>query len=121
MSTQLDRWCAAAEVDLYEGLRDLMILEQFRNSMPEHIATYISERKVKTATEAAALADDYVLTHGGDNWHSSVQGGSGHRENPSAAGTWSGRPARHGGMGQRHECGACESDKICNYCHKRGH
>lgn len=80
MSTQLDRWCAAAEVDLYEGLRDLMILEKFRNSMPEHIATYISERKVKTAAEAAALADDYVLTHGGDNWHSSAQGGSGHRE-----------------------------------------
>ncbi|KAI9513765.1 hypothetical protein NQZ68_039699, partial [Dissostichus eleginoides] len=30
-----------------------------------HIAVYISERKVKTAAEAAALADDYVLTHRG--------------------------------------------------------
>jgi len=43
-----------------------MILEQFKNSVPGRIATYISERKVKTAAEAAALADDYLLTHGGE-------------------------------------------------------
>lgn len=32
-----------------------MILDQFKNSVPERIATYISEQKVKT----------HVLTHGG--------------------------------------------------------
>jgi hypothetical protein len=40
-----------------------MLLEQFRNSVPEKIAMYISELKVKTAAEAAALADEYWLTH----------------------------------------------------------
>lgn len=33
--------------------------------MPDLISDYISEQKVKTAGETAALAD--VLTHGGDN------------------------------------------------------
>ena len=31
--------------------------------MPERIATYLNEHKVKTAAEAAVLADGYVLTH----------------------------------------------------------
>lgn len=38
-------------------------MEQFKNSVPECIATYISERGVKSAREAAALADDYFLIH----------------------------------------------------------
>ena len=51
-----------------------MILEQFKNSVPGRIATYISERKVKTAAEAAALADDYLLTHVGDTGYSGARG-----------------------------------------------
>lgn len=35
--------------------------------MPDLISDYISEQKIKTAGEAAALADDYALSHGGDN------------------------------------------------------
>lgn len=69
-------------------LIDLMILEHLKNSMPECNATYISEHKVRTAAGAAALADDYVLTHGGDGWHSGMQGGSRH----SVVGAWSGQP-----------------------------
>lgn len=119
LSTHFDRWCAAAEVNSYETLRDLIILEQFKNSVPERIATYINERSVKTAAKAAALADDYVLTHGGEC--SGVRGGSGHRENSSAGGTWSGRPVRPVVLEQRSERGRHDSDKICNYCHKQGH
>ena len=47
-------------VHTYEALCDLIILEQFKNSVPSHIATYISEQKVKTAIEAATLADECV-------------------------------------------------------------
>ncbi|KAI3369574.1 hypothetical protein L3Q82_024383 [Scortum barcoo] len=39
--------------------------EQFKNSVPSHIVTHINEHKVKTAAEAATLADEYVLTHHG--------------------------------------------------------
>lgn len=44
----------------------------------QSIATYINERKVETVAEDDAMAGDYVLTHGGDNWHPSEQGGGGH-------------------------------------------
>ncbi len=31
--------------------------------MPDSIAAYIYERKIKTPQEAAVLADEYILTH----------------------------------------------------------
>ncbi len=110
----------AAEVDCYDNLRNLMILEQFKNSVPERIATYISEHKFKSAAEAAALADDYVLTHGGECWHPGVRSGSAHKEKSFGCRgmVW---PGRHGEMEQRSERGVRESDKICHYCHKKGH
>ena len=39
------------------------MLEQFKNVVPERIVTYLNEHNVKTAAEAAVLADGYVLTH----------------------------------------------------------
>lgn len=56
------RWCSALKVESFEQLCDLIVLEQFKNSIPESIATYIGDQKVKTAAAAAALAEDYVLT-----------------------------------------------------------
>lgn len=57
-------WCSALGVESFQDLCDLIVLEQFKNSVPDNIATHICEQKVKTAMEAAALAEDYVLTHG---------------------------------------------------------
>lgn len=58
-----NRWCIAAEVVTLQDLSDLIVLEQFKNSVPEHVATHINERKVKSPSEAAILADEYALTH----------------------------------------------------------
>lgn len=112
LSTQVDRWCTAAEVGSYDGLRDLMILKQFKN-----YTTYINERKVMTAAEAAALADDYVLTHAGGTWYLSSCGAGAHRENFSTVGAWSSRPERNVWVEQRNEQDAREAGKLCNYCH----
>ena len=38
------------------------MLEQFKNSIPDSIAQYTNDLKVKSVAEAASLADDYVLT-----------------------------------------------------------
>ncbi len=53
----------ASEVNDFEGLCNLVILEQFKNSLPSSVATYLTERKVKTVSEAAAVADEFVLIH----------------------------------------------------------
>lgn len=60
-----NRWCAASDVTTFEDLCNLVVLEQLKNSVPEQVAAYITERKAKTPREAAVLADEYVLTHRG--------------------------------------------------------
>jgi hypothetical protein len=58
-----NRWCSAVNVVTLEQLSDLVVLEQFKNIVPEHLAAFINEHKVKTAAEAAVLSDEYALTH----------------------------------------------------------
>lgn len=58
-----DRWCSSMKVKTFEELRELILLEEFKNCLPERVATYINEQKVLKSYAAAALADEYVLTH----------------------------------------------------------
>ena len=122
LSCYFARWCAALDVKDFAGLCDLIVLEQFKNTLPEHIANYISNREVKTAAEAAALADEYVLTHKrsyGEH-RSSGQQHAGSDGVTSGGDTSSGRsgvavaPEATADHGSRDE-------KTCNFCHKKGH
>nr|XP_046229617.1 uncharacterized protein LOC124050808 isoform X1 [Scatophagus argus] len=117
--TFFNRWCNSLKIDSYVALCDLIVLEQFKNSVPSHIAVYISEHKVKTATEAAALADEYVLTHRGDRV-SRISEGGGMRRNP---GRWEERPPQRPGKFEHAPRGQMcfDSSKICNFCRGRGH
>ncbi len=63
MTSAFNRWCTASEVSTFEGLFNLIVLEQFKNSVSDQVATYINERKVKSPSDAAVLADEYRLTH----------------------------------------------------------
>uniref|UniRef100_A0A674P1H8 SCAN box domain-containing protein n=1 Tax=Takifugu rubripes TaxID=31033 RepID=A0A674P1H8_TAKRU len=58
-----NRWCVSVGANTYEALTDLVILEQFKNILPERIATYVYENKVTSAAQAAGLVDEFVLTH----------------------------------------------------------
>ncbi len=62
LTIAFNRWCMASEVTTFEELCNLIVLEQFKNSVPPRIATYINEQKADTAAKAAELADD-CLTH----------------------------------------------------------
>lgn len=61
--SHFNRWCSAVGVTTFEELSNLIVLEQFRNILPERVATHIFEQKMKTAAEAAVVADDFALTH----------------------------------------------------------
>ncbi|XP_043964972.1 uncharacterized protein LOC122826755 [Gambusia affinis] len=105
LEIQFNRWCTSSDVKTLGDLCNLMVLEQFKNSISPCIAVYINEQKVKTVSEAAVLADDFVLTHkdtGGEHsdWMSTPNWRSTH--------SFSDRSNR-------------DLDKICNYCHKKGH
>ncbi|XDV48156.1 hypothetical protein PO909_017622 [Leuciscus waleckii] len=49
--------------DDFDFLYELLLLEQFKNTLPENVAVFITERDIQNAEDAAILADEYVLTH----------------------------------------------------------
>ena len=58
-----NRWCASQKAETKEQLRELVLLEEFKNCVPEAVATYLSEQRVARIGDAAVLADEYVLAH----------------------------------------------------------
>lgn len=44
-------------------LRELLLLEDFKKTLPDRLVVYLNEQKVKTLSDAAVLADEFVLTH----------------------------------------------------------
>lgn len=111
--THFNRWCSASEVKDFNDLSDLMVLEQFKNSVPERIAMYICEKKVKTAAEAAALAE-YLLTHRGGCGDLRTYAFSVDREGGPAGGLHSsGRPGGKFNTGQRSDRIVHESEDFC--------
>lgn len=60
-----DRWCASKQVETKEQLRELVLLEEFKNCLPEGLVTYLNEQKVSKLCDAATRADEFSLTHKG--------------------------------------------------------
>ncbi|KAG7471871.1 hypothetical protein MATL_G00102630 [Megalops atlanticus] len=57
-----DKWLHACKVSDFDRLKELLLLEEFKNCLPERIV-YLNEQKVTSVAQAAVLADEYVLTH----------------------------------------------------------
>lgn len=58
-----DRWCVSSKADDFISLRELLLLEDFKQCLSERIVLYLNEQKVSTLSEASVLADEFVLTH----------------------------------------------------------
>ena len=62
-SVMFDKWCSASNIITFEQLKELMLLEEFKNCVPKKIVVYLNERNVSSLSEAAVMADEFVLTH----------------------------------------------------------
>ena len=58
-----DKWCKSKNVDSFDKLRQLILVEEFKRNTTSDLRVFLSEREVKDMSHAATLADDYVLTH----------------------------------------------------------
>ena len=114
LTNHFNRWCVASSVDNFEGLCNLVILEQFKDTLPRRVATYLNERKVTTAAEGAGLADEYVLVHKcwpGEPGREPV-GQKGGGRSPASFGVSSGNWFR---------AASRKGEDVCNYCREAGH
>jgi hypothetical protein len=56
--------CLAKKVDQdYESVRQLVLLEDFKNCVHSDILTYLDEHKLETFKNSARAADEYSLAH----------------------------------------------------------
>lgn len=66
ISTNLDKshkWVTSRNVTDYKDLRNLIILEDFKSSLPKDIQTHLDDLDVTDVREAAKRCDDYSVTH----------------------------------------------------------
>jgi hypothetical protein len=57
----LERWCTSEKVaNSYDSLRQLILLEEFKNSVYPEVKTYINKQKADTLDKAARMADDHL-------------------------------------------------------------
>ena len=126
-----DKWCRARNVDDFDGLRQLMLIEEFKWKIHEAVRCHLNERDVKTLDEAARIADDYALTHkkllgsgfknnsgrgfskGGDNKPHNAPSGvdSAPKTGTESGKKTSGKPGQGGG----------KAEVQCYYCKEFGH
>ncbi|KAL2095958.1 hypothetical protein ACEWY4_008106 [Coilia grayii] len=123
LSSFFNRWLLAEGVNSFDALRDLMILEQFKNLLPDRICTYVNEHPVKTASEAAALADSFVLTHKNQvrdfvpRQDYNYRGQRFNRFNTTPAVSDSATPLT---SDQVHNCNV-DNRPVCHFCLEPGH
>lgn len=62
-TTLFEKWCAASKITTLEHLKELIVVEEFKNRISEKIVIYLNEQKTSSLSEAAIFADEFVLTH----------------------------------------------------------
>lgn len=64
LSNYLSRWMELGKVsENFEGLRDLMLREQFLAVSHKNLVVFLKERKISSITEMTDLADQYLEAH----------------------------------------------------------
>ncbi|KAK0151950.1 hypothetical protein N1851_006690 [Merluccius polli] len=117
-----DRWCTAQNVQTRDDLRQLILLEDFKNCLPEAVAVYLNEQEVQNLDKAAVLADRFVLTHkrvSSSGWVSH-QNKTRHppKSKPQSVG---GNDALHSSPPVNSSHPPTNTEITCHYCKKVGH
>lgn len=72
---QFTRWLQSSQVTDFEGLKDLMLLEEFKRQVPPAVKLYLEEKDPSDVQKAAILAENFILTHKGGSLASVTRAG----------------------------------------------
>ena len=106
-----------------EDLQELILLEQFKNTLPDRVVTYIQEKQVSRVTDAARLADEFVLTHKVFFGENPGCGDSGSRERivrANSSNFWSEGTGRFFVKAEQGLRGKLDPNRVCNYGFGKG-
>ncbi len=63
--TLFDKWCTTCKVATFQQLRELMLLEDFKDCLSDNLVVYLNEQKVSSLAEDDDLVGEFVLTQSG--------------------------------------------------------
>ena len=107
-----NHWCVAQNVTDYTQLCQLVLIEEFKDGLPDAVAMYINEQRATTLDKAAVLADEYVLTHRVGMHDRPRKNETLNRVKP---------PSETSSPRQPDSSHRPASEVKCNYCKKPGH
>ena len=84
-----------------------MMVEEFKHTLPEKVATYLNEHKVETLSQAAVRADEFVLTH--KSFANSTPCSESQEDSSTSK-------AVHSVSGLK-----SKDERVCYFCRKPGH
>ena len=79
-----EEWLRAQKVSDFDSLKELILLEDFRNNLPRDLRVHIEEFGMDSLEDAAKVADMYVLSHkvSGKKGDNGVKSGEGNKGSP---------------------------------------
>ncbi|XP_066970164.1 uncharacterized protein [Macrobrachium rosenbergii] len=60
---QFDDWMKSRQIVSLSGLRELILMEEFKKTCSKELRVYLEEVKAVEVSQAAQIADEFVLTH----------------------------------------------------------
>ncbi len=64
LTSQFERWITSMHaVDDFEGLKQMLLIEQFMNKVPDEVKQFLVDKNCGTLHECARRADEYAAVH----------------------------------------------------------
>ncbi|KAL2095626.1 hypothetical protein ACEWY4_007774 [Coilia grayii] len=112
-----ERWCASQRARTAEQIKELVLLEEFKDCVPSNVAMYLNDQKVTTLAQAAVCADEFVLTH-----KSSFQSPRLSRSDPARTSSVQTSSVEQSFRSLRlNQESPTRESRECYYCHEVGH
>ncbi|XP_068237601.1 uncharacterized protein [Palaemon carinicauda] len=114
---QFDDWIKSRQVVSFASLRERLLLEEFKKACSKELRVHLEEVKVVKVSNAAQLADEYVLTHrsGASGNKGGISGGPPPQSSFGNKGMpMSNTPNRYNNPGSGRQ-------RTCFWCNKPGH
>ena len=107
----------------FEGLEQIILMEQFHNSCSKDLSTFVQEQKPENLNEIAKVADRYIEAHSGWKAHQDkkhLKDKSFHSNSNSSVNTSTGAPKQRSQVKPTSQ-GVNQRKKTCHNCGEVGH
>lgn len=98
-----DHWCAACRVNDFPSLWELILIEEFKKSLPERMLVHFNEEKISSLSAAAVMADELMVVF------------------PASEPSERSRVAPLTLTSASQGAVACKEERVCFYSRKEGH